>query len=427
MNRISSIFNNTQQGVSIIENSAAASSSTQPVSPRLGNHQDLRQASATSPLRQSQVQKSQVQKSVAEEQLKNWAEQGTLLKNSATLDYPHGNEKIAKNIRQDIANAILKQGKRADDKVILKGIDLPGALNQIAHAITGDSQNLGFIPEKLSHLSCSHILPSEGSYLVSYDKSRKNLIHFAAMHGYNDGISCLTALGVDFDMPAHMPAMDYDDRAALDDTPPLDYCETPLHIAIQNGHKDAMQNLLKLGADTNAWRGDGETPLHIAAKNGDIDVIRTLIKAGATVNATMMFDNATPLHIAAQHGNSDAVRILIEAGANVNATMKNGATPLHIAAQYGHNDAILILVKEGNANVNATMKNGATPFRIAAHHGHTNTLHTLIELGAYVYRPNQKGKTPVMATKGRPHQYKPRKKSLQRNLSHPWNGTATSD
>ena len=40
---------------------------------------------------------------------------------------------------------------------------------------------------------------------------------------------------------------------------------TPLHIAAQEGHDDALHLLLAAGADADAARNDGATPMHIAA------------------------------------------------------------------------------------------------------------------------------------------------------------------
>uniref|UniRef100_A0A8C2WQN9 Oxysterol binding protein like 1A n=1 Tax=Cyclopterus lumpus TaxID=8103 RepID=A0A8C2WQN9_CYCLU len=43
---------------------------------------------------------------------------------------------------------------------------------------------------------------------------------------------------------------------------------TPLHLACYFGHRDAVEELLKAGADANVQNNMGDTPLHKAAYTG---------------------------------------------------------------------------------------------------------------------------------------------------------------
>ena len=66
-----------------------------------------------------------------------------------------------------------------------------------------------------------------------------------------------------------------------------DHCGwTPLHEAVNNGHKAIVELLLQKGANINDNEGvntDGITPLHDACSNGHFDIIRLLLKNGAKV------------------------------------------------------------------------------------------------------------------------------------------------
>merc|ERR1711935_990709 len=125
---------------------------------------------------------------------------------------------------------------------------------------------------------------------------------------------------------------------------------TPLYIAAQDGHVDAVRALLEQNADPNLARTDiGTTPLYIAARNGHVDAVRALLEHNADPNlATTDEYGATPLYIAAQNGHVDAVQALLEQNANPNTTTTDGAwTPLKMATGLGHTAVADLLRQHG--------------------------------------------------------------------------------
>ena len=60
--------------------------------------------------------------------------------------------------------------------------------------------------------------------------------------------------------------------------------QTPLTSAIEGRSREALQSLIRFGADVNASGLDDFPPLHLAAKFGDAGMISQLLKAGAKVN-----------------------------------------------------------------------------------------------------------------------------------------------
>lgn len=92
---------------------------------------------------------------------------------------------------------------------------------------------------------------------------------------------------------------------------------TPLHYAVENGHYDAAELLIRLGADVNAHdeASIGNTPLREIAGNCSLRMAKLLIDAGAdpTIPGWMQL---TALHIAKQRkrGDGPAVyRLLLSA------------------------------------------------------------------------------------------------------------------
>lgn len=139
--------------------------------------------------------------------------------------------------------------------------------------------------------------------------------------------------------------------------------------------------LAQARVDINWADGEGVTALHRAAEGGRIQAIDTLIKHGANVNLSSI-DGVTPLHAAAIDGHTQAAFMLIDAGAHVNQPdKKHGATPLHYAASCGHTQVIDVLVKAG-ANVHAVTNDGETPQDIARQRKQLKAAQLLETLGA---------------------------------------------
>ena len=152
---------------------------------------------------------------------------------------------------------------------------------------------------------------------------------------------------------------------------------------IINDHSE-VRRLIKLGANVNEPRENGETPLHWALRHiqCDVDMTRFLIESGANVNAADE-DGITPLHWAAAKRRFTEAKLLVDSGAHVNARDPHGYTPLHQVAQVGDVKIGELLIDNG-AGVNARSEYGDTALSVAKTMMHEDFVRMLIERGARI-------------------------------------------
>jgi uncharacterized protein len=79
---------------------------------------------------------------------------------------------------------------------------------------------------------------------------------------------------------------------------------------------------------------DGDTPLHVMVWRGDRDAVEVLIAAGARIDAVGDMGQ-TPLHVAVMRADEHISELLLRAGASPNIRSEFGDTPGELAESKG--------------------------------------------------------------------------------------------
>jgi ankyrin repeat protein len=159
------------------------------------------------------------------------------------------------------------------------------------------------------------------------------------------------------------------------------YGVPPLTVACINGSAAMAERLLAAGAPPETALPEGETVLMTAARTGALAVVDLLIARGAGVNRQEQWKGQTALMWAAAQGHGEVVRRLLTAGADVTARSRGGFTPLLFALRTGDRPTVSALLAAGAAAGDAAA-DGTSALVLAILNGHYELAGLLLEHGA---------------------------------------------
>jgi ankyrin repeat protein len=176
-----------------------------------------------------------------------------------------------------------------------------------------------------------------------------------------------------------------------------------LHVAVEFGHADVAERLLRANTDHRQPNGNGETPVYLAAtrKSGE-PALRVLLDAHADVNPPSPYPS--PLCGAARYARPLSVfRLLLGARADVSIVTTPGCTALSLAVVNMCPDTVVKLLLCAKTNVNTAPGDGFTALHYAVMHGRCSIARLLVRAKADVRAETVAGNTA--ATLARDHQH----------------------
>ena len=154
-----------------------------------------------------------------------------------------------------------------------------------------------------------------------------------------------------------------------------------LSDAVRADDRNAVEQLLRQGANPNERDSDGSTPLAWAATRSNTEIAGLLLNAGADPNITNEL-GIGPLSLAISNGFPAMVTQLLAQRADPNIARENGETPLMTAARMGQTEIMKQLLARGAAVNAADRKYGQTALMWAA--GQPDAVRLLLERGAAI-------------------------------------------
>uniref|UniRef100_A0A8C8SHA1 Ankyrin repeat domain 52 n=1 Tax=Pelusios castaneus TaxID=367368 RepID=A0A8C8SHA1_9SAUR len=232
---------------------------------------------------------------------------------------------------------------------------------------------------------CVEVLTSHGASVLVKEKKRKwTSVHVAAAYGNTDSLHLL---------------IDSGERADITDVMDV-HGQTPLMLAVMNGHVDCVHLLLEKGSTADAADRRGRTALHRGAVTGCEDCLGALLDHDAFV-LCRDFKGRTPIHFASACGHSEILRSLLQAALSTDPLDSvvdySGYSPMHWASYSGHEDCLELLLEH---NPFAYLEgNPFTPLHCAVINSQDGTAEMLVEaLGAKIVNSRDaKGRTPLHA------------------------------
>ena len=211
-------------------------------------------------------------------------------------------------------------------------------------------------------------LVERGASLEKHDNQGYFPIHHAAFGGQAGNIARLIGYGADVNV-----LKEREQWWSVSDQ------LSPIFLAAEYGHSEAVDVLLKHGADSNSPSRYGVTPLHIAATNGHLETTQLLLRNGGNLNSRDIED-FLPLHRAAEMGHTDVVKFILHNGGSIATRTGDGQTLLHLATCL---ELVSYLIQNG-ADVNARDHRRLTPLQVAAERGQIDTVKYLLSQGANI-------------------------------------------
>ncbi|GAB1209750.1 hypothetical protein APSETT445_008531 [Aspergillus pseudonomiae] len=169
---------------------------------------------------------------------------------------------------------------------------------------------------------------------------------------------------------------------------------TPLMRAVKSGRMDAIRVLVERGANVRTQNDAGESLLHVALRDGRKEIIEQVLGLQPHPGAVDVNGN-TELHVAATQGLVDVCRQLVgPMKCHILTGNRNKETPLHCAVKAKKYELVTLFLSEG-AMVEWRDIHEKTPLHLAVEAGCQEIVQLLLNANASPCKRDQYGKTPI--------------------------------
>ena len=177
---------------------------------------------------------------------------------------------------------------------------------------------------------------------------------------------------------------------------------TLLHHAASHNQVAIIQYLLDSDMDANQTDIDGNTPLHIAIKNGHTEAMKCLLDHKGIDTAIVNNDKDSPFHTAIRFGSPELVRVYMShPSTDYFAKGKRGRIAFHLAAELDKNEMVEVILEfamrsqcscnqQGAFRLCAKDNDDLTPLHVAARSGSARSLDTMIAHAQSIGYPVEK-------------------------------------
>ena len=159
---------------------------------------------------------------------------------------------------------------------------------------------------------------------------------------------------------------------------------TTLHCSASRGHAKSLNTILmEKDIEIDATDTNGCSALFYAVTLGHVECTEALIQSGALINRQDM-KGRTPAHCAAAKGILKSLKTLKNFGADLWIKNKRGDYPLHESVHSGEKEVISWLLNQKPESVNSTNNEGRTLLHLAALYDKIEICKVLMDQGAFV-------------------------------------------
>lgn len=226
--------------------------------------------------------------------------------------------------------------------------------------------------ESLRSLAMLEVLLANGLNPSVNDAEGTPAVYLAAQLRLDEAVNLLVKFGADVDARSRI-------------------ARTALMACIESGQLEGAAQLLDMGASVNAFDQRGDTALHLAVRRRSLEGVRLLLEAGADP-AVFNFIHMTPLHLAAEGGYAELIEPLAGYTDSADLSDAAGHTPFDLALAHRQYEAAEVLLACG-ADLNRAEADGVTLLHHAVDSRDYTAARFLIRAGADAHRADRAGRT----------------------------------